>query len=142
MRFVMPLKWNQGLCTGLEWQDSEHQELVSRIIALLEAMNRNSARSSMSDLISFLELYIASHFEHEEQFMRVAGYPALIAHQQAHEAFTLKFNSLRCVFDQQGGSTYVVLSLHRWLKDWLQSHINRMDRAMADFALEKEEANT
>jgi hemerythrin-like metal-binding protein len=142
MRFAMSLKWNQGLCTGLEWQDSEHKELISRIIILLDAMNRNSARSSMAELLAFLESYIASHFAHEEQFMRETGDPGIATHQKAHEAFALQFSSLKSVFDQQGGSTYVVLHLHRWLTEWLQHHINRMDREMADFALEKEKAQS
>jgi hemerythrin len=131
----MPIRWNNNLATGLDWQDSEHKEIVTRIVGLAAAMERHEAGKELDALLDFLGSYIVEHFGHEEEFMLKWNFPGYASHKVAHEEFGTRFRELKLSYDRQGASSYVVMHVQRWLSDWLMQHISHVDRELAAHAI-------
>jgi hemerythrin len=136
----MAIEWTPQLSTGLDWQDAEHKELFARIDQLLEAMHHNEAGSNLEGLFSFLDCYVVQHFGHEEIEMRKSGYPGLTAHLNQHIVFMARLVEYKTAFERQGGSSYVIMHLQRWLADFLLKHVPFVDKAMAAYILNQIEA--
>jgi len=67
-----------------------------------------------------------NHFKQEETLMRQYKYPDLPAHQSQHQAFTDQVATL--MKDVAAGRQTVSITLLKFLKDWLQNHILKVDK--------------
>ena len=85
--------------TGINIVDNEHRQLfetINRISVVIADLNRpveetmQSARKLMADLKD----YAATHFAHEENYMREIHDPELLRQIKEHAEFTAKVNSV------------------------------------------------
>ncbi len=74
------VSWRDAFNTGIGQVDKDHRHLFS-LINLLEV---NTVNQVLDELLS----YVAEHFQHEEELMRLSGYPDMADHIRQHEQLT------------------------------------------------------
>jgi hemerythrin len=127
----MAIHWTETLATGLSWQDEEHREIFGHIGNLLDAMESNRAGDVVGELFDFLDGYVIMHFGHEEAFMEQSQMPSRRRHMDRHQEFRDQLKELRTTHARQGASTYLIMHLQRWLREFVLDHIARLDKELA-----------
>ena len=118
------LIWNSDWDTGHPLVDQQHHELFALAQALFKALHHGQ-EADQQRMLAFLTSYVEMHFASEEQAMLQAGYPALAHHRGIHDAMRARVAAL-----EGGEITDGVLD---FIVDWLITHINGEDRAMAAY---------
>jgi hemerythrin len=123
----MQISWTPSLATGVAEVDRQHKELFARVNQLSEAMRQGKGRAEIGQTLDFLGQYVVRHFTEEEKYMDELRCPAAAANRAAHQEFLATFKTLRKRFDDDGGSTTLVLEISDTLFDWLTKHIRAID---------------
>lgn len=126
------VRWTEGLSVGVMEIDDQHKELFDRVNQLVQAMSQGKGKSEIDGVVSFLEEYVVTHFQTEEQLMISSRYPGYSEHKTQHAAFAESFKSIKAGIGGGIGSL-TVIQLHRSVVDWLTSHIARSDKAFGAF---------
>jgi hemerythrin-like metal-binding protein len=115
--------------------DRQHQKLVGYLNSLYEAMMEGRSNQEMGKLLADLVQYTLVHFRDEERLMQMHNYPAFHAHHAAHadlERQVAEFqNRLR------NGRVTLSLDLLKFLKSWLQHHIQGSDQEFGRYLAAK-----
>ena len=119
----MIAQWNEKYSLHVEKIDEQHKELF-RLSALVDALDKNTTKEDIKELLNKFFIYMRDHFRDEEAYMKSIGYPLLKKHHQLHQeiidGFTklLKENhSLESIKEQMKIAT----------KKWLIDHIMEND---------------
>lgn len=129
----MPLiEWNEGLFVGAEVIDKEHQKWVSLINALAQALERGAGREEVEHVLDGAIAYTLFHFRHEEQLFSQTDYPDIAFHKSIHENLAGKIMALHEKF-MAGQEAAVSQELMWFLKEWLISHIQGIDRTYVPY---------
>ncbi|MGO9211287.1 MAG: bacteriohemerythrin [Terriglobales bacterium] len=117
--------WDQSYSVSVKKLDEQHQKLFSLINSLHEAMRQGKGQEVVQDTVHELATYTVTHFRAEEELLRKAGYPGLVAHQSEHQRFVARVNQF--VEDVKAGKLASSIAVLGFLKDWLTEHIKRTD---------------
>jgi hemerythrin len=117
--------WDQSYRVSVKRLDEQHQKLFSLINSLHEAMRQGKGQEVVQDTVHELATYTVTHFRAEEELLRKAGYPGLVAHQSEHQRFVARVNQF--VEDVKAGKLASSIAVLGFLKDWLTEHIKRTD---------------
>ncbi|MDH3452868.1 MAG: bacteriohemerythrin [Gammaproteobacteria bacterium] len=127
----MPLMhWSPNLSVGIDFIDSEHQQLMAGINQLHELLNAGQ-HERLADALDDLLHKTREHFEHEENTMRDNGYRHLKHHKGLHDALLEELEEFRdrtASNDMHAGT-----ELSDFLKDWLLEHILESDKHLGGF---------
>ena len=125
------LRWSEKFETGHSLIDTQHQMLISYINRLEGlARNTNPSRQEVEffvQLISFMETYVAVHFDHEECCMARHKCPAYQENKDAHGKFLEFFRAYKHRFETEGCRPDLLTELHEACSSWIQQHILRID---------------
>jgi hemerythrin-like metal-binding protein len=125
------IAWDpRTMSTGVESIDLQHQELISRIAQLREAVVRCAGADEIQPMIDFLERYTIEHFSHEEGLMEKHACPSRHVNAEAHKKFLANFRALVARFRAEGPSLEVLDSLERDIGRWLVNHICGIDKKL------------
>lgn len=128
------IEWSQDLATGIDWQDKQHQTLLSSFFKLHQALEGRKSRKQVVNTLEFLEKYVEIHFSQEEKQMHKTDYPDVERHIKEHTSFTNRLNKLRAMTtDTQ--KMVLGIRLHRDLHTWIINHIKVSDRKLAEHLL-------
>ena len=128
----MPLiVWSQNLSVGNDRIDREHQELISIINRLADAMQQGSANQVIGGIINELVNYTIRHFSDEERLFCATAYPAADAHKAKHKFLVDKVQQLKA--DYAAGKVALGVPLLQFLKDWLMEHIMKTDKTYTPY---------
>lgn len=125
------LTWSDKLSVGVRKFDEEHKQLVRLVNQLHEAMKAGQGKQVLSGILQNLISYTQNHFAAEEQLMKSQGYPDYAEHKKEHNSLTLSVLDLQKQF--QAGSVLLSQTVMDFLKDWLATHIQGMDKAYGPF---------
>jgi len=129
--------WDQKLSVGIKEIDDRHRQLLGMLNKLRIAMTEGQGKAEIGKMIVFLEDYVVTHFNEEEQIMEQHQYPYVNEHKQAHQVFIKELAELKeklRVLDSHGNSTTnLAVYLERRLSDWFIDHIGSKDRKLASF---------
>ncbi len=103
-------------------------ELISSISCCQE--------EGVAEILSFLETYVITHFEAEEQLMKLCDYPQYAAHKAQHAKFIETLNDFKRESDmgyQQAGNLYLALKIQQKVLEWLIHHIGQSDKQLGVF---------
>ncbi|WP_157534167.1 bacteriohemerythrin [Moritella sp. JT01] len=119
---MISLKWNEGMCVGIDEIDADHKKILSIISSIIEAIDTNANAEAIEQHFSELTFYAATHFKHEEALMQSMKFGDLIEHQQTHQAFLDKIPELK---EQILNSEYTdsTEQISQFLYDWVIEHI-------------------
>ena len=118
--------------TGINIVDNEHRQLfetINRISVVIADLNRpveetmQSARKLMADLKD----YAATHFAHEENYMREIHDPELLRQIKEHAEFTAKVNSVDLENINASKGARILHDMMEYLSLWLYRHILSSD---------------
>jgi hemerythrin-like metal-binding protein len=110
--------------------DSEHKQIIEYINELYTAMNGPTDSSAKKRVVENLVQYTITHFDHEENFMKEAGYPDLIAHKALHDNMRRRTIGLRTHLTAVTARDVLV-----FLKDWWLDHIQAEDKKYSLYAV-------
>ena len=118
--------------TGIETVDKEHRQLFQTINEISDVLlDENRAASevlqSAKNLMTALKKYAATHFAHEEDYMREIHDPELLRQQREHAEFTAKVNSADWEKMDVSSGIRVLQDMMEYLSLWLYRHILSSD---------------
>lgn len=112
---------------GIEQIDREHEhlfELLNRGTALLEDHQNGDNYDEIRDLLNELDEYAATHFEHEEAYMKEIRDPELPSQRTQHELFKNRVrNWYYKNLDSSEDQSEVLKEMMQYMYQWLYVHI-------------------
>jgi hemerythrin len=120
------LPWNNSLAIGIASIDAQHQQLVSYLNELYDAMTAKKGPEVTGRILSQLVDYTVKHFAHEEQFFAQTGYPDSAAHIKEHNDLKQKVGEFGKSF--AAGKATINAELMNFLRSWLMTHIMQSDK--------------
>jgi len=120
------IDWTSDLSVGVPSFDEEHKVLVNYINELHAAMTAGKGSDALGKILGDLITYTGTHFAHEEAAFAKAQYADTAAHKAKHEALVKQVLGFQAEF--KAGKTTLSLTLLKFLKDWLQTHIKDEDK--------------
>ncbi|HHN65637.1 MAG TPA: bacteriohemerythrin [Nitrospirae bacterium] len=127
------IQWTEDLATGFDEIDSQHKELFRRINEFHMACKLGKGRDVVEDTIGFLSDYVVTHFSTEEAYMEKYNYPGYLSHRAQHETFMKNLKNIREELDREGSTVSLVIGINNMIVQWLQAHIRRVDKKLAEF---------
>jgi hemerythrin len=121
------VSWNPRLAIGEPTIDAQHQELFSRVDALLLAMRTGEGRAQLEQMFTFLQRYVLEHFQAEEELMVETAYPHLAEHREAHEVFIVRLVGIEEQLRREGPCSSQVMNASALLCEWLREHVAEQD---------------
>lgn len=114
--------------TGIGILDDEHRGLFATINEIFATINSKNTQKdeiihTAEALVVSLKKYAATHFAHEEAYMRDNHDPELPLQKKEHAQFTEKVNSLNFDFPNEDEAIRVLQEMMEYLSRWLYRHI-------------------
>lgn len=129
----MGIQWRDSLSIGVVAIDNQHKELLLRFDRLLNACQTGGGIEELKGLLAFLEEYVHTHFNDEEELQRRHRYPAYEAHRAEHLYFINQLNKLKSETQMLGVSTHHVVETNNMLLKWLLNHISKVDMELGKY---------
>ncbi|MDI6713045.1 MAG: bacteriohemerythrin [Anaerosomatales bacterium] len=124
--------WDVSLETGVEAVDAQHKRLFALARNLSTcSLDESCDEDTVTDAVYALTEYVTEHFADEEALMRERSYPGLGPHKSRHEQ--LAADTMRFVARFFNGERVAAEELAGFLVEWLATHIERDDKALADW---------
>lgn len=125
------IKWSKDFSVGIDHFDDEHKVLISLINQLNDAMLDGKSKSVVDKILIELLNYTEFHFRKEEKEMKDINYPGLDEQIRMHKMFVDKIRSFKDEFES--GEALMSVKIIDFLKDWLLSHIIKVDKKYKDY---------
>ncbi len=128
------IPWSDEYGIDINHIDDEHKKILDYINKLIVAMNSDNMKN-IKRVYKELKTFTLEHFAHEEKFMESFNYPSLESHKKVHE------NLIASVIDFEEKLERGELDKTRlasFLKNWLFTHINGVDKRYAKIYHEDE----
>lgn len=129
------IQWSNAYSVNIQKIDQQHQQLVSYINELHEAMSQGKSKQVLGEILGKLTKYTVEHFGLEEELMQEHHFPDFQLHKLAHKDFINKVSQAQKDFES--GKFLISVDVLNYLKDWLISHIMGVDQNYAQFFKEK-----
>lgn len=123
--------WDNKYSVGVREIDNQHKILVDMLNELYEAMQSGKGNEILTGIILKLINYTKTHFATEERYFEKFSYPDTLSHKKEHEKFTEKVLAFKNDFN--AGRVSLSVSITSFLKDWLVSHIQGIDKKYGPF---------
>ena len=120
------LEWDDSFSVKVGKIDNQHHELVNMLNNLNDAMKTGKSKDNMSGILDNMVDYAAVHFALEEKYFDQFNYLKAFAHRKEHAKFVKKVMEFKDGFDN--GHMMLSLDVMSFLKEWLVSHINGIDK--------------
>ena len=126
------LTWNASFEIGIADIDEEHHAIVENFEKLYLLMMSGQGHGFYTELLTFLNQYIETHFANEEAFQKSIGYDRIDEHVKRHQFFKEKILSM---IEAQTSpiSNADLIKLNLFIKDWLIQHILNEDKKLGEF---------
>jgi hemerythrin len=130
----MRAEFTDNLITGNETIDGQHKELIAKINNLLEAIETSKDKAVAVSTLDFLNDYVEYHFGEEEKLQQEADYPGFAEHRKKHDELRKTVADLTAMLEEEEGpSNAFVEQLNKQVINWLYLHIEKFDRAVAEY---------
>ncbi|MCK9635760.1 MAG: bacteriohemerythrin [Methylobacter tundripaludum] len=133
--------WNDGLVTGIDKIDEQHQILINLFNEANTKLTANNNADFLEQITRDLLSYALYHFETEEELMQKYGYSEektgdIERHILQHRSFSAKVVAVHN--DIKAGILISREDLLAFLNRWLINHILNTDKQLAAFLLASE----
>jgi len=116
---------------GVPEIDQQHQELVSMLNRLTDAVHNEVPRKEIYRMIDEVIAYTCAHFAAEERLMAESGYPEFEAHRNKHNQLVQDALHLKKKLDYVGEDRFM-----EWFNHWpfanILAHIQYADQQVGD----------
>jgi len=128
------LVWADNLSVRVAAIDADHKELI-RLIN--EAGEPGLGPESIKNISTALIDYTLYHFKREETIMETCAYPGIQQHKERHRALEAKAKAFQLRIE--AGDTTAANDLRSFLREWLVSHIMKVDRLIYESTVGRED---
>jgi hemerythrin-like metal-binding protein len=130
---MQEIEWHESHSVGVPSIDEQHKRLMALTNGLFQAIMNEAGETILEDTLNELADYASYHFSHEEELLRMHGYPEdlLAQHQAEHQALTEEV--YRYIARYRKDPANLDLSLFVFLRDWTTEHMNRSDSRYSEF---------
>ncbi|HCY63503.1 MAG TPA: hemerythrin [Oxalobacteraceae bacterium] len=125
--------WNDSYLLGHAAIDETHREFVELVEALLTVDD-----AGMEEALAAFERHAEAHFEQENRWMSLDGFPARDCHVDEHDKVLASVREVKK--DLAAGNRQAVRELAVALKDWFPGHADYMDSALATWLVRRRHA--
>lgn len=123
----MPLMWSKYLEVGIPEIDQQHQQLIEQMNILYDAIMKNKAKEEITNILNFLNKYVAEHFGYEESCMHRHKCPVANVNKEAHGVFIATLKSIDEEIKTKGVTPSLAIRVNKELLDWFGKHITKID---------------
>ena len=131
------ISWDDSLSIGVKEIDRQHKELIEKLDAVTDAIEKNQGEGTIAQTLDFLLDYTVEHFSTEESFMIKHDYPDLEFQKLQHKEFKESINQMIEDFELDGASKEIADHIKDFLFIWLKKHIWEVDLPLAQFVSKK-----
>lgn len=124
------LTWTNDLATTVDAMDDEHKIIVSLMNKLFKLNQEQASKAVITKALNELADYSAKHFSDEEAYMESINYSDLAKHKLLHTQLLSKLGEHADNYIN-GPSEYMPNDFFQFLKFWLTTHINHIDKKYA-----------
>lgn len=132
--------WKDKYKVGVALIDEQHQELFRRVGDFLQSVRSEDPWQDkllhVKDTLQFMQEYVVSHFQAEEQYQLELGYPGFKEHKAIHDKFTLEVVDFAKRFESTGYEEDLVQEFSGKLLAWLINHVAATDQQIGKYAQE------
>ena len=128
-------RYGDTLVLGVESMDNEHRCLAALFDEFATAMNEEDALERAKAIVEKALALANEHFEHEEELMVRAAYPAIEEEKFHHRNLRLQFTTLVGDALNNGVSDPVSLEHVAVMQRLLTEHIMGPDRDLANYLI-------
>lgn len=132
---ITKVEFTDDLCTGIEFVDYQHRQLIDRINMFLEAVQQND-EEFIEDTVSYVLEYTLFHFKSEENVMMRSLYEEFEMHRDQHSIFIKKMFAIKTEIEESGITEELIQSFKKELLEWLINHIQVQDKKLASIEME------
>lgn len=125
--------WNDSYLLGHAGIDDTHREFVELVDALMTAED-----DGLEEALVAFERHAEAHFEQENLWMSLDGFPARDCHVDEHDKVLASVREVK--EELAAGNRQVVRELALALKDWFPGHADYMDSALATWLVRRRHA--
>lgn len=125
------IKWEDRYSVKISKFDLQHQQLVSMINQLYEAMKIGKGQVELGKILEELVDYTRKHFSSEEALMLKHAYPKYAEHKTSHDRLTQQVIEFKNQYNE--GKIGLSIQMMNFLKEWLVNHILDEDKAYSHF---------
>ncbi len=134
------VEWDDLYSVRVEEIDRQHKKIFDYINQLHTAMKSGADMSEIEKILNSLVDYTATHFAEEEAKLARSKYPDLDAHKKLH--VNLVNEVIGYAEKVKSGELSVSVKLMKFLTEWLQNHILKVDKGYTQFLLDAGEQET
>ncbi len=131
---IHPVEWDDSFNTGHKEIDSQHFQLFTTSMKLINSVNKNIDKSESIKLLAFLDDYVTHHFRTEEKFLEANNYPFLERQKRQHRNFIKSFETIKMeILNEEKSKIFLMFRIQIFLVDWLVNHTLREDQHFAKY---------
>lgn len=127
------LEWSDELSVGINLIDKQHMILIRAINLLAMAVQRNTSKDLIGQILETLVDYTDTHFAYEEELFDRFDYPETEEHKASHRALLKRVIDFKTRWETE--HTEIGPELLKFLVDWLRTHILGSDKKYSGFLI-------
>jgi len=132
-------EWKDSMTVGHQMIDRDHRMLIQYVNEMHIAMMAGKGKDAVGGILNKLVAYTKEHFGREEIVWRAGHYAGLEKHKKEHAGLLKTVGDFKVKYEK--GTAALSIELMNFLRDWLNNHILKEDKAAAD-AIEAASAPT
>ena len=133
---AITINWTDDYEMGFDLIDSEHRQIIENYNKLYTMMKDGQGHEYCHELIKFLNAYVNTHFEHEEQIQLEVSFDEYQEHKEHHNYFKNQVIEMIEKYKNKDITNADLISINLFIKDWLLHHILIDDMKIREFIKE------
>jgi hemerythrin len=125
------ITWQDSYSVKVRKFDDEHKKLIALINQLHDAMLVGKGGQVIGTILQSLIEYTSSHFASEEAMLKLHGYPDFERQKKEHNLLVLQVLDIQKSI--KSGKVPLSQEMMKFLKEWLQNHIQGEDKKYGPF---------
>lgn len=130
----MKIKFTLGLISHNDKLDEDHHRLFDEANIVIEKIEKNSIKQKdIKEILRYLKTYSITHFDLEENLMKINGYYDIKKHRELHKKIAIEFDEMIKDFKDNGLTEIFIQDLKLNLIELLYSHIKIEDQKFIEY---------
>jgi hemerythrin len=129
----MAIQWEESLQFGIPAIDEQHKAMFDHFVELSDAIKNGLSYEEVEKLLDYLNEYVSTHFEEEEQLMARYHYSGLEEQRLQHAHFKENVIKLSDMLTDKVPAKELALRIDATLIRYVINHIRNFDSKVVDF---------
>jgi len=129
--------WKERYRIGVDRIDDQHKELFHRVTEFLKALRSDGTweekLTSVKQTMAFMQDYVVTHFNDEEDYQQQVSYPGYNEHRAVHERFKQEVMEFAQRMEAENYPEELVQQFAGKLLAWLINHVAASDQKIGEY---------